>query len=85
MVFANKPAKGNSKKLNDKQKISLVNCDFKLLMGLENKRFTKIVSHTISNSQFALGQEKRIHHAIALARDTIHFSSLKTKDVQLQT
>ena len=79
MVFAHKPGKSNFKKLNDKRKISLLNSDFQILTGLENKRFSKIISHTITNSQFALGKEKRIHHTISLARDTIYLSNLKNK------
>ena len=79
MVFAYKPGKSNSKQLKDKWKISLLNADFKILTSLENKRFTTIVSHTISPTQFALGKEKRIHHAISLARDTIYLSNLKNK------
>ena len=79
MVFAHKPGKPNSKKLNDKRKISVLNSDFKILTGLENKRFTKIINHTVSNKQFALGETKRIHHAISLARDTIYISNLRNK------
>ena len=79
MVFTYKPGKSNSKELKDKRKISLLNSDFKILTGLENKRITKIISHTITNSQFALVKEKRIHHAISLARDTIYLSNLKNK------
>ena len=79
MVFAHKPGKSNSKELKDKRKISLLNSDFKILTSLENKRFTKIVSHTISHTQFALGKEKRIHHTISLARDTIYLNNLKNK------
>ena len=66
-------------KLTDKRKISLLNSDFKILTGLENKRFTKVINHTVSNKQFALGETKRIHHAISLARDAIYASSLKNK------
>ena len=79
MVFAHKPGKLSSKELKDKGKISLRNADFKILTSLENKRFTSIISHTISPSQFALGKEKRIHHAISLARDTIYLNNMKNK------
>ena len=48
-------------------------------MGLENKRFSKIISHTIIISQFGLGKEKIIHHAMSLARDTIYLSNVKNK------
>ena len=67
------------KKLTDKRKISLLNSDFKILTGLENKRFTKVINHTISSQQYALGETKRIHHTIALARDTIYASNQRNK------
>ena len=44
-----------------------------------NKRFTKVINHTISTKQYALGKTKRIQHAIALARDAIYASSQRTK------
>ena len=75
MVFVNKPNKPNSKKLSNKRKISLLNSDFKLLTGIENKRYVKIINHTISRKQYAPGETKRINHAIALARDTIYAAS----------
>ena len=71
MIFSNKPNKKGSKKLKDKRRLSLLNTDFKLLSGIENSRHTKILEHTVSTNQFALGQNKNISHAIALARDTI--------------
>ena len=79
MVFAHKPGKSSSKELKDKRKISLLIADFKILTSLENKRFMLIISHTISPTQFALGKEKHIHHAISLARDTIYLNNLKNK------
>ena len=85
MVFTNKPGKPNSKKLTDKRKISLLNSDFKILTGSENKRFTKILTHTISDTQFALGETKRIHHAISLSHDAIFASNKKIKAVRLVT
>ena len=72
MVFANKPNKINSRKLSDKRKISLLNSDFKLLTGLENKRYVKILDYTVSKQKYALGESKRINYAIAIARDAIH-------------
>ena len=68
-----------SKELKDERKMSLLNADFKILTSLENKRFTSIISHTISPSHFVLGKEKRIHHAISLARDTIYLNNMKNK------
>ena len=49
------------------------------MTSIENKRFSKIISHTISPKQFALGDTKRIHYAIALARDAIYTSSQRNK------
>lgn len=79
MIFACKPGKLSSKLLKDKRKISLLNADFKVLTGIENDRHTRIVHRTVSPLQFALGKDKRIHHAIALARDAINAAS-KRKD-----
>ena len=39
MVFASKPKKSKSIKPKDKRRISLLNCDFKLIEGVEAKRF----------------------------------------------
>ena len=79
MVFANKPNKPNSKKLSDKRKISWLNSDFKILTGIENKRFIRVINHIISSKQYAQGKTKRISHAIALARDAIYASSQRNK------
>ena len=48
MIFANKPNKAGSIKLKDKRKISLLNTDFKLLTGIENRRHHKILDITVS-------------------------------------
>ena len=71
MDFANKPNKQNSKKLSDKRKISLLNSDFKLLIGLENKQHVKLLDHTVAKQQFTQGESKTINRAIALARNAI--------------
>ena len=83
MVFGAKPGKASSKKLADKRKISLLNADFKILTGLDNKRMTKIVDHVISADQYALGTKKRIHHAINLARDAIFSASNRKEGVSI--
>ena len=72
MVFGSKPKKPNSIKPSDKRRISLLNSDFKVITGLEAKLFGDTVTHTISPVQLVAGSDRRIHHGINLARDTIH-------------
>ena len=71
MVFGNKPKKPNSIKPSDKRKISLLNADFKVITGIDNNRFKKVVTHTMSPCQLAVGDDRRIHHGINSARDAI--------------
>ena len=75
MIFAGKPGKLNSKLLKDKRKISLLNFDFKILTGIENSRHSKILHRTVSSNQYALGENKRIHHAVSAARDALYISA----------
>ena len=70
MVFGSKPKKPNSLKPG-KRRISLLNSDFKVITGLEAKLFGETVTHTISPIQIVAGSDRRIHHGINLARDTI--------------
>ena len=72
MVFGTKPKKANSIKPGDKRRISLLNSDFKLVEGLEARRFRKITTHCLSPLQYVGGSDRRIHHGIARARDAIH-------------
>ena len=71
MVFGNKPKKPNSLKPSDKRKISLLNADFKVTTGIDNNRFKKVATHTLSSCQLAAGDDRRIHHGINSARDAI--------------
>ena len=71
MVFGSKPKKPRSIKPGDKRKISLLNSDNKISTGLEAKKFKKVATHTLSPNQFVAGDNRRIHHAINLARDAI--------------
>ena len=71
MVFGAKPKKLQSIKPKDKRKISLLNVDFKVFTGIEAKRHRKIMTHTVSHLQLVAGEDRRIHHGIALARDAI--------------
>ena len=71
MVFGNKPKKPNSVKPSDKRKISLLNSDFKATTGIDNIRFKKVATHTLSPCQLAAGDDRRIHHGINSAHDAI--------------
>ena len=80
MVFADKPKKSNSRKVKDKRTLSLLNSDFKIATGIEAARHNKILEHTVSESQYAVGG-RRIHHAINLARDAIFAAGKSGKGV----
>ena len=67
-----KPKKPNSLKPWDKRSISLLNCDFKILTGIESLRLGATAMHTLSQSQFVARENRRIHHGIGLARDAIY-------------
>ena len=71
MVFGAKPKKPNSIKPGDKRRISLLNADFKVVTGIEAKRFGKTATHSLSPIQLVAGEDRRIHHGINLARDAI--------------
>ena len=72
MVFGTKPKKANSLKPGDKRRISLLNSDFKILEGLDARRFRKISNHCLSSVQYVGGKDRRIHHGISRARDAIY-------------
>ena len=71
MVFGKKPGKGNSLLPGDLRRISLLNSDFKLMTSLEARRFKSSMTHTVSPLQLVAGDDRRIHHGIARARDAI--------------
>ena len=71
MVFGSKPKKLNSLKPSDKRRISLLNSDYKVVTGTEAKMFGDTATHTISPFQLVAGSDRRMHHGINLARDTI--------------
>ena len=77
MVFGSKPKKPNSVKPGDKRRISLLNSDFKIVTGMEARRFGKTATHTLSPVQLVAGSDRRIHHGINLARDAIHHAGKK--------
>ena len=70
---ANKPS--NSLDPSHKRRISLLNADFKIISGIENIRFKKAATHTLSKSQLAVGDDRRIHHGINKVRDAIFSAS----------
>ena len=76
MVFGAKPKKPLSLKPGDKRRISLLNCDFKLSEGVENQKFSKIITKCLSPLQYVAGSDRKIHHGIARARDAIHAAGL---------
>ena len=78
MVFGTKPKKSQSIKPKDKRRISLLNCDFKLIEGLEARRFRKVSNRVLSHVQYVAGSDRNIHHGISRARDAIH-AVAKTK------
>ena len=79
MVFGSKPKKAKSIKPGDKRRISLLNSDFKVMSGLESRRFLKTATRTVSPYQLVAGDDRRIHHGINLARDAIQ-ASVKSKN-----
>ena len=74
MVFGSKPKKAKSLKPGDKRHISLLNADFRIISGLESRRFTKSATRTLSPYQLVAGDDRRIHHGMNLARDAIRAS-----------
>ena len=79
MVCSNKPGKEKSLKVKDKRRLSLLNADFKVITGLEVGRFSKVLSHTLSPQQIAMGDDRRITFGICLARDAIYAASMRKK------
>ena len=72
MVFGTKPKKASCLKPSSKRIVSHLNADFKVVSGIEAKRFSKTATHTLSPLQLVAGTDRRIHHGINLASDTIN-------------
>ena len=53
----------------------MLNCDFKLVEGIDARRFRKITTKCLSPLQYVAGSDRRIHHGIARARDAIQAAS----------
>ena len=82
MVFGTKPKKAGSLLPKDKRRISLLNCDFKIISGIECSRLKKTATWTLSPYQLVAGDDRQIHHGINLARDAIlTVKGAKVKDV----
>ena len=79
MVFGSKPKKAASNKPSDKRRISLLNCDFKTISGIESAPFKETATITLSPFQLVAGDDRRIHDGINLARDVIQAASKFTK------
>ena len=79
MVFGNKPKKAGSLLPKDKRRISLLNSDFKVASGLEASRFKKTITRTLSPNQLVAGEDRRIHHGIAKARNAIYSAGREVK------
>ena len=71
MVFGTKPKKAGSLLPKDKRRISLLNCDFKIISGIECSRLKKTATWTLSPYQLIAGEYRQIHHRINLTRDAI--------------
>ena len=69
MVVGCKPKKS---KPGDKRRISLLNSDFKIVTGIEAKRFGRTATHSLFPLQLVAESDHQIHHGISLARDTIN-------------
>ena len=70
LVFSPKINKENSTKIKDKRKLSLLQTDFKVLLGILAGRLRRTENHTISRHQYAAGS-KRVSQAVCLTRDAI--------------
>ena len=75
MKFCTKPKKADSLRPEDKRRISILNCDFKLYEGLIARRFRSIGSRVLSPLQYVAGGNRTIQHGILRARDAIYVAS----------
>ena len=75
MIGAELGKKSQSINPKDKRRSSLLNCDFKLIEGIEAQRFRKLGARILSPLQYVAGQNRKIHHGIARARDAVYIAS----------
>ena len=72
MVFGNKPCKkAKSLLISDRQKLALLNIDFKLMAGKEASRMRRTMCTTVSPLQLVTGGDKRISHGVAMAEISV--------------
>ena len=77
MVLGNKPGKkAKSLLISDQRKLFLINVDFKLMTGIEAAQIRKTMCRTISHLQLVTGEDKRISHGVAMARDAINAAGI---------
>ena len=77
MVCTSKPGKAQSLKVKDKRRLSLLYADFKVITGLEVGRYSRVLSHTLSPQQLAVGDDRRISFGICPARDAIYAAGMR--------
>ena len=58
-----------------KRRIFHLNSDIKIISDIENIPFKKVATHTLSKSQLAVGDDRRIHHGINKVKDAIFSAS----------
>ena len=79
MVFGKIPGKkAKSLLISDRRKLSLLNLDFNVMTGREAARIKKTMHRTISSLQLVSGGAKRVSHGIAIARDAMESSGIKS-------
>ena len=71
MSFCCKLKKLASCKPEDKRRIFILNCYFKLYKGLLSERIRKIGDRVLSPLQHVTGNNRTIHHGIVRAKDAI--------------
>ena len=70
LVYSPKLGKENSTRIKDKRKLSLLQTDFKVLLGILAGRLKKTENHTISRHQSSAGS-KNVSQAVCLTRNAI--------------
>ena len=70
LVYSPKLGKENSTRIKDKRKLSLLQTDFKVLLGILAGRLKKTENHTISRHQSSAGS-KKVSQAVCLTRNAI--------------
>ena len=79
VVVGNKPGKGDSIKVKDKHRISLLNADYKVNSGVLTTRLNKVSDKGLSPAQYVSGSDRRIHHCINMTRDAVFKGNANTR------